>query len=98
LIVQPPHTCAMCVSEGGLTNVAAGGPLDVEREIDTLLMVAVCTSSSPRLGIRRPQAERDPHIVFRDGTPEMRSRHSVVCTFCRLVHAGELLAADVRLR
>jgi hypothetical protein len=59
LIVQPPHTCAMCVSEGGLTNVAAGGPLDVEREIDTLLTVAACTSSSPRLGIRRPQAERD---------------------------------------
>ena len=27
------------------------------------------------------QAGRDPHILFRDGTPEMRSRHSVVCIY-----------------
>lgn len=30
---------------------------------------------------RQTRAGRDPHILFRDGAPEMRSRHSVVCIF-----------------
>lgn len=62
-MVQPPHTCAMCVSEGGLTTGCSGQSAarpPLNRSLERLLLAEVPAQWMPRRQPRgvwfRPQA------------------------------------------